>query len=146
MLFRSIGDAEALPKEFENQFTESIWRLPESYLCLTPPDISLDVGILPAINNGYITFGSFNNLSKINDRVVEVWSLILKALPNSKLLLKSRQLSDPKVCSQTRHRFAFYGIDPDRLQFKTVLDTRAEHLAVYSEVDIALDKIGRAHV
>jgi predicted O-linked N-acetylglucosamine transferase (SPINDLY family) len=134
-----LGDTEALPKEFENQFTEAIWRLPECYLCLTPLGISVDVGILPAIHNGYITFASFNNLSKINDRVVEVWSLILKTLPNSKLLLKAKQLTDPNVCSQTRGRFAVYGIASDRLLFKTLLDTRAEHLALYNEVDIALD-------
>jgi len=134
-----IGDPYALPQEFENQFTEGIWRLPESYLCFTAPDSSVEVGALPALSNGYLTFASFNNLSKMNNKVVEVWSNILKALPNAKLLLKTKQLSDPSVSRQTKERFSNYGVNADRLLFKTILDDRDEHLATYNQVDIALD-------
>jgi len=134
-----LGDPHALPQEFERQFTEAIWRLPESYLCLTKPYGLGQVEPLPAQTNGYITFGSFNNLSKINNSVVEVWSSILKALPNAKLLLKTKQLSDPNVRTQTQKRFGIYGVTADRLLFKKVLDSRNDHLAVYNEVDIALD-------
>lgn len=134
-----LGDAYALPEQFENQFTETVWRLPESYLCLTTPHDSIEVGTLPALANGYVTFASFNNLSKMNNKVVEVWSLILKALPNSKLLLKAKQLSDPNVCVQTKKRFAAFGVDADRILLKTVVNTRIEHLASYNAVDIALD-------
>ena len=134
-----IGDPYALPQVFENQFTETIWRLPESYLCFTPPRSSVEVGKLPALSNGYLTFASFNNLSKMNNKVVEVWSNILKALPTAKLLLKTKQLSDPNVSRQTKERFSNYGVNADRLLFKTILDERDEHLATYNEVDIALD-------
>lgn len=134
-----LGDPYALPQEFENQFTEAVWRLPESYLCFTPPDSSVEVGALPALSNGYLTFTSFNNLSKMNNKVVEVWSNILKALPTAKLLLKTKQLSDPSVSLQTKERFSNYGVNADRLLFKTILDDRDEHLATYNEVDIALD-------
>jgi len=134
-----LGDPHALPQEFENQFTEAVWRLPESYLCFTPPDSLIEVGALPALSNGYLTFASFNNLSKMNNRVVEVWSNVLKALPTAKLLLKANQLSDPNVSLQTKKRFSDHGVKADRLLFKTVLNTREEHLAIYNEVDIALD-------
>ena len=134
-----LGDLHALPKEFESQFTEAIWRLPESYLCLTSPHNSVQVEPLPALKNRYITFGSFNNLSKVNNCVVEVWSNILKALPNSKLLMKAKQLSDPNVLTEIQSRFGNYGVTIDRLLFKKVLDSRKDHLAVYNEVDIALD-------
>jgi predicted O-linked N-acetylglucosamine transferase (SPINDLY family) len=134
-----IGDPYALPQEFENQFTEGILRLPESYLCFTPPDSSVEVGALPALRNGYLTFASFNNLSKMNNKVVEVWSNILKALPTAKLLLKTKQLSDPNISRQTEERFSDHGIKADRLLLKATLDDRDEHLATYNEVDIALD-------
>lgn len=134
-----LGDPHALPQMFEDQFTEAVWRMPESYLCLNPPDVRVETGPLPALINGYITFGSFNNLSKINDRVVEVWAKILKSMPNSRLLLKNKQLSDPTVCSMTQTRFERHGVTADRLILKSVLDTRVEHLALYNEVDIALD-------
>ena len=134
-----IGDPYALPQEFENQFTEAVWRLPESYLCFTPPRNSVEVGVLPALSNGYLTFASFNNLSKMNNKVVEVWSNILKALPTAKLLLKTKQLSDPNVTLQTKERFSNHGVNADRLLFKTVLDERDDHLAIYNQVDIGLD-------
>jgi predicted O-linked N-acetylglucosamine transferase (SPINDLY family) len=134
-----LGDHHALPQEFENQFTEAIWRLPESYICLTTPDSLVKVEELPALTNGYITFASFNNLSKMNDKVIEVWSNILKAIPNAKLLLKTKQLFDPNVRSQTQKRFSFFGVTSDRLLFKNVLDSKNEHFAAYNEVDIALD-------
>jgi predicted O-linked N-acetylglucosamine transferase (SPINDLY family) len=75
----------------------------------------------------------------MNNRVVEVWSNILKALPTAKLLLKTKQLSDPSVSRQTKERFSNHGVNADRLLFKTILDDRDEHLATYNEVDIALD-------
>jgi protein O-GlcNAc transferase len=134
-----LGDSYALPQEFENQFTEDIWRLPESYLCLTKPDTLVQVEPLPSITNGYITFASFNNLSKMNDRVVEAWSNILKALPNAKLLLKNKQLFDSNIRSKTLKLFGLYGVTPDRLIFKNMLESRDEHFSVYNDVDIALD-------
>jgi len=134
-----LGDPHALPQEFDNQFTEALWRLPEIYLCLTPPSEHVEVGLLPAMRNQYITFGSFNNLSKMNDNVVKVWSNILEVLPNSRLLLKTKQLCDPNVCSQTQNRFKVHGITAERLVLKGTLNARADHLSVYNEIDIALD-------
>ena len=62
-----IADAWTLPESEEVHFTEKIWRLPESYLCFTPPDAAIDVSPLPALSTGQVTFGCFYNLSKVND-------------------------------------------------------------------------------
>ncbi|MGB8409896.1 MAG: glycosyltransferase, partial [Gallionella sp.] len=110
-----------------------------SYVCLTVPSRSVEAGPLPALSTGYITFGSFNNLTKMNDAVVAVWARILEAVPNSRLLLKAKQLSDAAVCAQTRERFAAHGIAAERLQLQGILASRNEHLATYHQVDIALD-------
>ncbi len=134
-----LGDPWAIPAECEDQFTEAVWRLPQSYVCLTVPGQSVEVGALPALSTGYITFGSFNNLTKMNDAVVAVWARILQALPDSRLLLKAKQLSDAAVCEQTLQRFAAHGIAPGRLQLHGILASRNEHLATYNKVDIALD-------
>ncbi len=134
-----LGDRWAIPEQCEDQFSEGVWRLPESYVCLTVPSRSVEAGPLPALSTGYITFGSFNNLTKMNDAVVAVWARILEAVPNSRLLLKAKQLSDAAVCAQTRQRFAAHGIAPERLQLQGILASRNEHLATYHQVDIALD-------
>ena len=92
-----------------------MWRLPETYLCFTPPDVPLEVGPLPALSSNSITFGSFNNLAKMNAAVVAVWAKVLQAVPYSRLFLKANQLNDPGVRDATRQRFAACGITPDRL-------------------------------
>jgi len=134
-----LGDSWAIPAESENQFSEAVWRMPESYLCLTVPDQSVDVVPPPALVAGCVNFGSFNNLTKMTDAVVAVWARILHSVPDSQLLLKTKQLKDPATREQTRQRFAACGIAPDRLVLGGMLTSRDDHLAAYNKVDIALD-------
>ena len=133
-----IADAWTLPESEEVNFTEKVWRLPESYLCFTPPADSVDVGPLPAIHNGYITFGSFNNLTKMNDSVVALWSRILATIPDSRLYLKSPQLKEDSVQQSVVERFAAHGIDAGRLILEGPVP-RADYLKPFQRVDIALD-------
>lgn len=133
-----LADPYVVPGGEEEQFTEAIWRLPESYFCFTPPKHDLDVSPLPSLATGCITFGCFNNLAKMNDAVVALWSRVLQAVPSSRLFLKTKQLNDPMVCNITRQRFAGCGISPERILLEGA-SPRAELLAAYRKVDIALD-------
>ena len=133
-----LADPYVTPQDEEDHFTESVWRLPESYLCFTPPDMALEVSPLPALSAGRITFGCFNNLVKMNDAVVALWARVLQAVPGSRLFLKTKQLSDPAICETTRQRFAACSIAPERLLLEGA-SPRAELLAAYNQVDIALD-------
>jgi predicted O-linked N-acetylglucosamine transferase (SPINDLY family) len=134
-----IADPHTLPETQAGYFTESIWRLPDTRLCFTRPDASPPVAALPALLGGApLTFASFNNLSKVTDEVVALWSRVLIARPDSRLLLKAPQLAE----STTRHRllavFERNGVDAARITFDG-LSPRVDYLARYSEVDIALD-------
>jgi protein O-GlcNAc transferase len=133
-----LGDSFVTPSNEAAHFTETIWRLPESYLCFTPPKLAMEVGPLPALVNGYVTFGCFNNLAKMGDEVVAVWARVLHAVPNSRLFLKTRQLNDVDLYSLTCQRFADFGIAADRLIMEGGAP-RAALLAAYQRVDIALD-------
>jgi len=133
-----IADHWALPPEQEAHFSEQIWRLPETRLCFTPPATDIAVGPLPALANGHVTFGSFNNLSKMNDAVVALWAQVLNAVPHSRLFLKYQQLGEVSVRQSTSERFAVHGIAADRLIFEGYVP-RANYLAAYQRVDIALD-------
>ena len=79
---------------------ERIWNLPNCYLNYSlradyfTDELSQIDRVMPCDKNVYFTFGSFNNLSKMKEHVVALWSKILKAVPNSKLFLKYRQLND----------------------------------------------------
>jgi predicted O-linked N-acetylglucosamine transferase (SPINDLY family) len=133
-----IADPWTLPESEEANFTENIWRLPETRLCFTPPDVDMEITPLPALSNGHLTFACFNNLTKMNDTVVALWARILAAVPTSRLFLKSKQLREASVRQSVVDRFAAHGIDSERLILEG-LSPRAEYLATYQRVDIALD-------
>ena len=133
-----IADPWVLPETEEIYFTEKIWRLPETRLCFTPPDLDIEVSPLPAIANGFITFGCFNNLAKMNDDVVTLWARVLATVPESRIFLKAKQLKEVSVQQNTIERFAAHGINADRLILEG-FETREKYLASYHRVDIALD-------
>jgi predicted O-linked N-acetylglucosamine transferase (SPINDLY family) len=133
-----IADDWTLPPAEECHFTERIVRMPESYLCFTPPQDAPPVAPPPALSKGHITFGSFNNLSKVNDAVLALWARILAALPNSHLLLKTAQLADQSVRNRLTAFFTQRGITADRLELLG-LAPQDQHLPTYHQVDIALD-------
>jgi predicted O-linked N-acetylglucosamine transferase (SPINDLY family) len=134
-----IADPWTLPVTEEENFNEKIWRLPETYLCFTPPSDDIPVSALPAGSDGFITFGCFNNLTKINNAVVALWARLLDSVPGSRLLLKVKQLDDPSARQDIVERFARQGIGEQRLILEGSVKQRVEHLATYQRVDIALD-------
>lgn len=133
-----IADSQTLPESEESGFTEEIWRLPESYLCFTPPADGIEVGPLPALSNARITFGSFNNLTKMNDAVVALWARVLAAVPDSRLFLKYQQLAETPARQRVVERFAIHGIRAERLILEGPVP-RSEYLKPFQRVDIALD-------
>ena len=132
-----LGDPYVTPAEEADHFIEKIWQLPESYLCFTEPDIALEVMPLPALSLGTITFGCFNNLLKMTDEVVSLRAKILNATPGSKLFLKDTRLQYDSVRNKVLSRFAVHGIVADQLILEGP-SPRAEYLACYNRVDIAL--------
>lgn len=133
-----IGDPHVCPESEDRNFTEKLWRLPETWLCLAAPDASVPVRGLPALANGHATFGCFGNLAKMGDPVVAVWAEILARSPGSKLFLKSKQLADAGVRAATIGRFQAYGLPGDRLILEGP-SPRAAYLDAYNRVDIVLD-------
>ncbi|MFW5774878.1 MAG: tetratricopeptide repeat protein [Chitinivibrionales bacterium] len=134
-----ITDMTADPDGQEAYHSESLFRLPEGFLCYEPPENSPLVKRPPCVTNGYITFGSFNNLPKINRDVVSAWSRLLHRVPHSRLLLKNRFFTDPAVCTWYLEQFSALGIDTSRLTFHGYTCETKEHLSLYNSIDIALD-------
>ena len=133
-----LGDPYVTPETEAHHFSEKIWRLPETYLCFTPPQFEIEVKPLPALVNGFITFGCFNNLTKLNDSVLALWAKVLAVLPNAKLFLKTKQLADPLVVQNMLQRFDRVGVTADRLILEGP-SPRADYFESYNKVDIALD-------
>jgi protein O-GlcNAc transferase len=133
-----IADRFVVPAEHETLYCEKPYRLPDSYLCFTPPDVAVAVNELPALRNGYITLGSCNNVLKLNTRVVALWSRLLLAIPRARLVLRHGFLSAAAVREEIARQFAAAGIGADRLDLRPGID-RAGLLATYNDIDIALD-------
>ncbi len=133
-------DSHADPEgQSDNFSTEKLVRIPSCFLCYNPPENSPDVEILPALKNGYITFGSFNNLNKVTPLVVDLWARILKSVPGSRLILKSGQLSDRYNRDRFIKMFSENGISSDRIELMSEIPSLTDHLALYNRIDIALD-------
>jgi predicted O-linked N-acetylglucosamine transferase (SPINDLY family) len=133
-----LADPWTLLPEEEPWFSERIWRLPETRLCFTQPEEDVPVAPLPAMANGFVTFGCFNDLKKISDSVVGLWARVMLAVPDSRLFLKAAQLGEAAACARMVERFAAHGIAEHRLMMAG-RSTRHAYLAAYGEVDIALD-------
>lgn len=103
-----------------------------------PPVAVPEVSLLPALEAQGITFGSRNSLHKLSPAVVALWSRLLQACTDSRLLLQSNQLADPHWRGWVRGAFAAYAIAPERLQLFPY-DHSLGHLAAYHAIDIALD-------
>ena len=133
-----LADPHVVPPDEASQYVEQIWRLPDCYLCFTLPDLRVPVAPLPARTNGYITFGCFNNHKKLNDGVVALWSRLLRAIPDARLMLKNHQLSEAVIRSETIARFAAHGVPADRLVLEGP-SSREAYFDAYRHADIALD-------
>jgi predicted O-linked N-acetylglucosamine transferase (SPINDLY family) len=133
-----IGDDVVLPPSDDASFTETAVRLPAPYLCWSPPREDVAIAPVPGLGRGAVTFGCFNNRAKITGEVVAVWARILQQVPNSNLFLKSWSLADESNRDGLIQAFAAHGVTGDRLIFEG-LTPRAEGLAAYNRVDIALD-------
>lgn len=130
-----IADPWSLPKEAEVDFTETIWRLPETRLCFTPPELDIPP---PVQQTRRVTFGCFNDLTKLNDTVIGTWAEILNKSAGSQLMLKNRQLAEKSMQHETLRRFASLGIASEQLILEGP-SSRIEYLAAYNRVDICLD-------
>jgi len=134
-----LCDRVVLPPAEEPNFVEKPWRLPDLWVCFTPPGLRVDVAAVPALKNGHVTFGSFNNLTKVTRETMACWAQILQSVPNSRLLLKSRQLSDAGVQDDVAAAFDGLGVERSRLALMGETADKADHYAMYNQVDIALD-------
>ncbi|MGA3068547.1 MAG: hypothetical protein ABSF29_17025, partial [Tepidisphaeraceae bacterium] len=119
----------------ESCYSEKTIRLPQTYWCYQPgADPAVNVSPSPALKNGFITFGCQNNYCKISPPVWSAWTKILKAQPNSKLLVYT---VPGHHRDSARSLLASAGVDPSRLLFS---DSRgADYFLTYNRIDIALD-------
>ncbi|KQR79597.1 hypothetical protein ASG35_06825 [Burkholderia sp. Leaf177] len=131
-----FADAWHVPMEFANgQFVEKIAHLPAN-APFQPATLAPPINGLPALHNGFITFGSFNRVSKLRPSAIVLWSRLLRALPDSRMVLGAMP-RDASVDTLIEW-FANEGISKDRLDFRT-RSSIPVYLQQHHHVDICLD-------
>ena len=132
-------DAICDPLNTTQTYTEQLIRLPGCFLCYTPAHDAPAAAPLPALRNGYITFGSFNALAKQTPEVLSVWARILRSIPASRLVLKNKPFACDVVKQKFWAAFESEGISRDRIDLLPLTVATKDHLSQYGLMDICLD-------
>jgi predicted O-linked N-acetylglucosamine transferase (SPINDLY family) len=130
----TVADPPGLTDEIH---TERLLRLEPPFVCYQPPHESPAVDLRETA--GDVVFGSFNMLIKLNGPLIDMWAQILKAVPDSRLLIKSGLLEHDEAVWRVHERFEKAGIARSRVELRALTQHRMDHLAAYGEVDVALD-------
>ncbi|WP_188263201.1 tetratricopeptide repeat protein [Azospirillum tabaci] len=135
-----VTDAVADPPGLTDAWhAERLIRLPKGFLAFQPLRFVTAREEPPALANGFVTFGSFNNAAKVTPEVVRVWSAILARVPSARLCLKSRAFADAPTRARYLQQFAGNGVAPGRVDLLPPMDVIDAHLRAYDRIDIGLD-------
>ena len=119
--------------------SETLLRLANCFLCYSAPRDAPAVAPPPSLKTGFITFGSFNNPTKLSAATLDVWAKLLGSLPDARLLLKGRPFADATVRASFLHRLMDRNVSVDRVELLAWTPSWIAHLALYDRIDIALD-------
>lgn len=120
----------------ESHYVEHLLRLPDCMWCYRAPEYMPEVGPLPALSAGHVSFGSFNGFLKVTERVLDAWAQLLMHVPHSRLVMIT--VARGEAQRRVREAFAGRGVDPERLELHPKLSVD-DYLALRNRVDIALD-------
>jgi predicted O-linked N-acetylglucosamine transferase (SPINDLY family) len=133
-----IVDAFTDPDSVADHASEKLCRLDRCFLAYEP-SLYPEIAPPPVLHRGHVSFGSFNNIAKLNPEVVSLWSTVLRAVPESRLVLKHDVSHDSGVQEHLAGLFARQGVARHRLVFLERTPDLLSHLAAYAEIDVALD-------
>jgi len=135
-----ILDDHSAPVDSEvaKSFCEPILRMAKSRWCYKPVPWMPKPSKSPVMTNEYITFGSFNNTAKINQKVIDTWAEVLLQVPNSRLVMKWKTLRDHRLRTVLLKTFELAGVDSSRIDLRGA-SVHAQMLQEYADVDIGLD-------
>lgn len=139
MDFRLVDGVTDPENQADAWHTETLVRFAPTAWAYLPPGRAPACTAPPCLSGHTVTFGSFNNATKITLECLHAWARLLQSVPGSVLLLKSRGLQTPEVRAEMRLRLLEAGIPEDRQVLLEHVHDEAEHLALYGKIDVALD-------
>jgi predicted O-linked N-acetylglucosamine transferase (SPINDLY family) len=137
--YRLVDAVTDPPGESDAMASERLFRLDGGFLCcgmMTPDPEPTDP---PSLKDGAVTFGSFNNTRKLSPATLDTWATLLARLPQARLFLKGRPFADLATSELFLSRLRDRQVPVERVQLAGWAPDRAAHLALYHQVDVALD-------
>ena len=130
-----LTDEVCVPPGSEYLFSEMPWRIETPASTYRPSDGMGMVGALPALQRGYITFGTLTRSIRINHRTIQAWTEIMQAVPNSRLIIDSNNFKDVSMQAYMATLLMKSGIERERLQ----IGFHTPPWDVLRSIDIGLD-------
>lgn len=139
MDYRIVDKDTDPPPHAQSWNREQLLYLPRQFSVYSPLGDLPPVVLAPSSESGHVTYGSFNNITKINRPLLRCWAGILMQVPNSRLVLKYPTLDYAPLRQQLSGLLADEGIEPSRVTLHGNISDRYQHLASYALIDIQLD-------
>ena len=133
-----IADKHTVLSGDESKYSEKVYKLSKTWSVLKPIKNVYVNEKTPVLKNKFISFASFNNIKKINYKVIQLWCRILNSIKDSRLHLIDKNFSDKEFDVYFRNFFKNNGVKSEQLFFHESTD-RIELLKMYNSIDIALD-------
>lgn len=135
-----IADPVSAPEDSTEWFSEAVYRLPSTRLCMRKPRPSRDVPVVtpPCLTKGHVTFGSFQQEAKITPEVLQAWSSVLARVPSAWLRIQSSAFDSSDAIERVSARIRSAGIELERVVIRGQLGWE-DYLEAHGEVDILLD-------
>ena len=135
-----FADTNCVPHDSIQWFSEKVYRLPNTRLCMAVPQVLRDIPIAkpPCQSNGYITFGCFQQTAKITPCVLSVWAEVMSEVPQSRLRVQAGGINIPSIRDKLLQNMTQVGIDLSRVHLLGSCNLEP-YLEAHNEVDILLD-------
>jgi protein O-GlcNAc transferase len=135
-----LVDAATDPQGEADAFaSETLVRLVDGFLCYGAPPAAPAPAPPPCLAAGFVTFGSFNNPTKLTAACLDAWATLMARIPDARLLLKGRSFADAALRASFLQALAERGVSVQRVELLAWRPDTAAHLSLYERIDIALD-------
>ncbi|QYK56504.1 MAG: tetratricopeptide repeat protein [Fimbriimonadaceae bacterium] len=135
-----LADTVVAPPGSEPQYAEPVRRLSHSFTCVPFERFVAPEHIAPVTMNGAVTFGCFNNIAKLSQRVIRLWAKILGECRGSRLVLKCPAYANESARRRVMDALREECVHPSRVAFMGPT-SREDHLAAFGEIDVMLDSL-----
>ena len=132
-----VSDSDLIPEQNEHLYTETPLKLELGAATHALPGKDVSINTLPALESGVFTLGCYATERKYNSLTLRLWAEVLKRIPRSRILLKSKYFEEYWTREKYHRKFEELGIERSRVIFSGS-SIYNDYLADYGKVDLML--------